>query len=71
MPPIFEWLQRTGDVPDADMLRTFNMGIGLIIVCSEPEAASIIDDLASAGEPGALRIGTIGEGSEGVHYVSA
>ena len=33
-PAIFEWLQRAGDVPDADMLRTFNMGIGLILACS-------------------------------------
>ena len=28
------WLQRTGGVPDADMLRAFNMGIGLIVVCA-------------------------------------
>ena len=31
VPPIFEWLQQAGEVPDDDMLRTFNMGIGLII----------------------------------------
>ena len=31
-PPLFQWLQRAGDVPDDDMLRTFNMGIGLILV---------------------------------------
>ena len=29
---MFRWLQRTGNVPDDDMLRTFNMGIGLIVV---------------------------------------
>ena len=34
LPPIFRWLQRTGSVPDADMLRTFNMGIGLILACA-------------------------------------
>jgi phosphoribosylformylglycinamidine cyclo-ligase len=71
VPPIFQWLQRTGDVPDADMLRTFNMGIGLIIVCRDADAEVILDDLAASGEPGAVRIGTIGDGSEGVHYVSA
>ena len=31
---LFQWLQRTGGVPDADMLRTFNMGIGLIVACA-------------------------------------
>ena len=31
VPAIFEWLQQAGDVPADDMLRTFNMGIGLIV----------------------------------------
>ena len=42
VPPIFQWLQRTGDVPDDDMLRTFNMGIGLIVVCA-PETRARAD----------------------------
>ena len=32
VPPLFQWLQRSGGVPEDDMLRTFNMGIGLIVV---------------------------------------
>ena len=32
VPPLFHWLQQSGDVPIDDMMRTFNMGIGLIIV---------------------------------------
>ena len=32
VPPIFTWLQPSGGVPVDDMLRTFNMGIGLILV---------------------------------------
>ncbi len=42
VPPIFQWLQRTGRVPDDDMLRTFNMGIGLIVACGNDEADRLI-----------------------------
>jgi phosphoribosylformylglycinamidine cyclo-ligase len=70
VPPLFQWLQRTGQVPDDDMWRTFNMGIGLIIACDEAAADRIIADLAAAGEPHATRIGRVGEG-EGVRYVAA
>jgi phosphoribosylformylglycinamidine cyclo-ligase len=69
VPPVFRWLQARGNVPDADMLRTFNMGIGLIIACTAEHARSILDGLAAAGEPAAVKIGTIAAGGEGVHYI--
>ena len=56
-PAIFRWLQQTGGVPDADMLRTFNMGIGLIIACAPDRERELIDALAGTGEPDAVRIG--------------
>ncbi len=68
VPPIFEWLQRTGSVPDDDMLRTFNMGIGLIVVCDDSRADRLISDLMRAGEPAAVRIGRIVSGSQKVEY---
>jgi phosphoribosylformylglycinamidine cyclo-ligase len=68
VPALFEWLQRTGDVPDGDMLRTFNMGVGLIVVCAPADARLLIEKLTSAGEPGAVRIGEIQAGA-GVTYV--
>jgi phosphoribosylformylglycinamidine cyclo-ligase len=67
VPPLFEWLQRTGNVPDADMLRTFNMGLGLIVVCGPADAEPLRERLAGAGEPGAVRIGEIQDGA-GVTY---
>ena len=67
-PAIFRWLQRTGGVPDADMLRTFNMGIGLILACAPDREHELIDAMASAGEPGAVRIGEIRAGGGGVVY---
>ena len=58
VPALFKWLQRQGSVPDEDMLRTFNMGIGLIVICGRDDAGAVMDMLAP-GEPGALRIGEI------------
>jgi phosphoribosylformylglycinamidine cyclo-ligase len=68
VPPVFQWLQRQGDVPDDDMLRTFNMGIGLIIVCAPEHSAQMIEDLARTGETGAREIGRIEDGRRGVSY---
>ena len=67
-PPVFAWLQRAGDVPDADMLRTFNMGMGLILACSPDRESELIAALAGAGEPDAVRIGDVRAGGEGVVY---
>ena len=69
VPPVFQWLQRTGNVPEADMLRTFNMGIGLIVVCAPEREQEVLDALAAAGEPGAVCLGVIREDGEGVIYV--
>ena len=70
VPPIFQWLQRTGTVPDGDMLRTFNMGIGLVIACAGDSADRILASLANAGEPRAARIGRIVADGSGVRYVA-
>jgi phosphoribosylformylglycinamidine cyclo-ligase len=69
VPPLFQWLQRTGQVADDDMFRTFNMGIGLIIACADAAADRVLDQLAAAGEPHATRIGRIVSGGSGVRYV--
>ena len=71
VPALFRWLQRAGSVPDDDMLRTFNMGIGLIIACSRNDATEMIDALSAAGEPQAVQIGEVRSGGEGVAYAGA
>ena len=65
VPRLFEWLQRTGNVPDDDMLRTFNMGIGLIVACDNASVDQLVAQMGS----GATRIGRIEAGS-GVRYVA-
>jgi phosphoribosylformylglycinamidine cyclo-ligase len=67
-PAIFQWLKRTGNVPDDDMLRTFNMGVGLIVACAARDEARLLSLLRSAGESGAVKIGEIRGGGEGVVY---
>jgi phosphoribosylformylglycinamidine cyclo-ligase len=69
VPAIFRWLQTTGSVPEADMFRAFNMGIGLIIACGEDHVGTLLAELSAAGETGAVRIGRIASGGEGVRYV--
>ena len=59
IPPIFAWLRRAGDVPIDDMMRTFNMGIGLIIVVGRDQAEPFISELAARGGRDARVIGEV------------
>jgi phosphoribosylformylglycinamidine cyclo-ligase len=59
VPPIFRWLQQSGNIPGDDMMRTFNMGIGLIIVTGRDDAESLIGELAARGGRDARLIGEI------------
>jgi phosphoribosylformylglycinamidine cyclo-ligase len=68
VPAVFDWLQRLGGVPADDMLRTFNMGIGLIVVCSPRDEDRLLSALATAGEADARIIGRVVEGGAGVTY---
>jgi phosphoribosylformylglycinamidine cyclo-ligase len=69
VPPIFDLLQRLGRVPDEDMYRTFNMGIGLVCVCAPGEAGRVIETMRQAGEANAFPIGRIVPGERAVMYV--
>ncbi len=63
-PPVFEWLQKTGDVPDVEMARTFNCGIGMMAVVAPEKADAAVMALAAGGEK-VFRIGQIVPGQEG------
>lgn len=69
VPAIFRTLQREGRVPDSEMRRTFNMGIGLIACVPPDRAEDALDVLSELGEP-AQRIGRVDRGLEGVVYES-
>jgi phosphoribosylformylglycinamidine cyclo-ligase len=59
VPPMFRWLQRSGNVPVDDMMRTFNMGIGLILIASQDRGEQLIGELAARGGRDARVIGEI------------
>jgi phosphoribosylformylglycinamidine cyclo-ligase len=61
-PKIFEFLQNTGPVEEAEMYRVFNMGIGFVMIVAEDFADSINKKLARYGER-AYRIGRITTGT--------
>ena len=50
LPPVFEWLQRTGGIADHELRRTFNCGVGLILICAPQDAEPVLAALLNAGE---------------------
>jgi phosphoribosylaminoimidazole synthetase len=50
LPPVFEWLQQVGGVADQELRRTFNCGVGLVLVVSPDAAPSVLQGLLEAGE---------------------
>ena len=63
--PIFDLIQKVGDVPEHDMYNTFNMGIGMAIVVPADQAEEALAQLKSTGET-AFVIGKVTTGDEGV-----
>ena len=69
-PAVFGWLAKTGGVEAKEMLRTFNCGIGMIVVVAEENADSVSEILSGEGERVVKlgRIGTRSDGAAGVAY---
>ena len=71
VPSIFRWLQQNGQVPIDDMMRTFNMGLGLVIVTAGDKAERLIEELAARGGRDARVVGEIVAGEQPlVSYVN-
>lgn len=56
--PVFGWLARTGAIERAEMLRTFNCGIGMIVIADASKADSVARNLTDDGET-VIELGTI------------
>jgi phosphoribosylformylglycinamidine cyclo-ligase len=50
-PAIFRLIQRLGEVPEEDMRRTFNLGMGMILVVAKRDADRILRYMQKKGEP--------------------
>jgi phosphoribosylformylglycinamidine cyclo-ligase len=66
LPPVFRWLAETAGMVEAELLKTFNCGIGMIAVVAEDRAEALSDLLRAEGET-VTRIGRVVAG-EGVIY---
>ncbi|EDQ33859.1 phosphoribosylaminoimidazole synthetase [Hoeflea phototrophica DFL-43] len=73
VPPVFSWLARTGGVEPQEMLRTFNCGVGMVLVTAPDDAELLTRALESAGET-VVRLGQLSvreTGKPGVTYRGA
>lgn len=50
LPPVFEWLKVQGNIADSEMLKTFNCGIGMVLVVENEQAETLTAELQAAGE---------------------
>ncbi len=66
LPEVFKWLAATGGLAEAEMLKTFNCGIGMILVVDAGRAAALKALLQEAGEA-VFELGRVSEGT-GVRY---
>ncbi|WGW02837.1 phosphoribosylformylglycinamidine cyclo-ligase [Tropicibacter oceani] len=69
LPPVFKWMQETGNIESAEMLKTFNCGIGMILVVAADKAAALTEVLQGAGET-VYPLGTVTD-KPGVAYEGA
>ena len=64
-PAIIDWLQQTGDIDDEELLRTFNCGLGMVVVVAAEQASAVLDVLNRHGEQSFI-VGKVCTGSRGV-----
>ena len=50
LPPVFQWLQAAGGIADEEMRRTFNCGVGFLLIVSPDSAEAVLSGLLEAGE---------------------
>ena len=65
--PIFKLMQEIGDVSESEMYRTFNMGIGMVIICAKSDAEAIKTHLKSVNQQ-CYEIGHVIDGERGVIF---
>lgn len=68
MPELFQWLQKTGNIELKEMYRTFNCGIGMVVIVSRQEADKAIELLKAQGEK-VYRLGEVGSRETNEHQV--
>ena len=71
LPGVFRWLQDRGNIEESEMLRTFNCGIGMVLIVAEDQVETVSQALTDAGET-SCRLGHVidcADSSGRVRYV--
>ncbi|MBM2576551.1 phosphoribosylformylglycinamidine cyclo-ligase [Jannaschia sp. Os4] len=63
-PPVFAWLREAGGIAEAEMLRAFNCGVGMVLVVAPDRAEAVATALADAGED----VSALGRVTEGAGF---
>ncbi len=66
--PVFDWLAATGNIARDEMRRTFNCGVGMVVVVDASDADRAIESLCASGESAWL-LGTVEAGAGAVQFV--
>lgn len=71
MPPVMQFIQKTGGISDVEMRRVFNCGVGLVLVVPEDQATETCHRITTLGESAWIigKIDKLPEGEHGVCYV--
>ncbi len=69
LPPVFKWLAAEGGMAEAELLKTFNSGLGMVVICPADQVETAKATLSAAGET-VSEIGTVTAG-EGVRYTGS
>jgi len=70
LPAVFQWMKKASGLDDTEMLRTFNCGVGMVLILEEKLVPSAVEILKSAGDSEVFRLGVVVKGS-GVNVVNA
>ena len=70
LPALFAWLRDEGQLAPNEMLKTFNCGIGMVVVLAPENVDAVSSVLSAAGEQ-VYRLGEVVAGGEGVRYIGA
>lgn len=70
LPPVFDWLAKQGGLDEAEMLKTFNCGMGMVAVCKRDKAQAVGNLFEAAGHQHVAVIGEVVAG-EGVRYTGS
>jgi phosphoribosylaminoimidazole synthetase len=63
LPPVFKWMKQASGLDDTEMLRTFNCGIGMVIILDPSSVTEAVDLLKSSGDSEVFNLGVLAKGS--------